>query len=508
MRPLNVLMVEDSEDDALLVLRALTRGGLEVTATRVDTAAALEAALEREPWDIVISDYNLPGFSGTDALAMVKKKGLDVPFIIVSGVIGEETAVEAMRAGAHDYLKKDNLARLSPAVERELAEARVRKEHRQAEEALRLSEERYRIIAETASDAIVTIDEENAIVFANAAIEKIFGYRQDEVAGRPITMLMPERFREAHLSGVKRYVATGKRRISWQARELVGLHKSGHEIPLEISYGDFIKDGRHFFIGIIRDITERKEAEKETEYKHALERFTQELETLVTERTMGLLALTLADRVRNPASVIRLTCRRLLERREPPEKQREGIEVIGEEADRLDAIVKDFQSLLKSKKSMFQYEDLNEIVSGILTVIRDDTVNKRVKLVTRLAKRPLKMNVQKDLMRVAVFHLLRNAVEATPEGGTITVITCGNRSSVTLSVSDTGPGIPGEIIEQVFDPFFSTKEYRFGMGLPLVKQIVSEHMGEITAKSKTGKGTTFAARFPARWTEKPLRDSP
>jgi signal transduction histidine kinase len=136
-KPLKVLIVEDCEDDAVLTVRELRRGGLDVASERVDTAANMKVALSRQPWDVVIADYAMPHFSGLDALEVLKETRLDLPFIIVSGTIGEDVAVEAMQRGAHDYLMKGKLARLVPAVERELREAEVRKQQRQAEEDLR-----------------------------------------------------------------------------------------------------------------------------------------------------------------------------------------------------------------------------------------------------------------------------------------------------------------------------------------------------------------------------------
>ncbi|MGB2988973.1 MAG: response regulator, partial [Candidatus Zixiibacteriota bacterium] len=124
-KPLRVLIVEDSEDDAALLERELRRGGYEPTTKRVETAKAMSAELKRQEWDIVISDYVLPSFSGPEALNLLKEAGLDLPFIVISGKIGEDTAVEAMKAGAHDYIMKDRLTRLIPAVQRELEEATV-----------------------------------------------------------------------------------------------------------------------------------------------------------------------------------------------------------------------------------------------------------------------------------------------------------------------------------------------------------------------------------------------
>jgi len=132
--PLHILIVEDSEDDALLLMRALRQGGYDLTFERVDTAAAMKAALAQQTWDIIISDYNMPNFDGLTALALMKESALDLPFIILSGAIGEEVAVEAMKAGAHDYIMKGNLVRLIPAIERELREADIRRQRRLAED--------------------------------------------------------------------------------------------------------------------------------------------------------------------------------------------------------------------------------------------------------------------------------------------------------------------------------------------------------------------------------------
>jgi DNA-binding NtrC family response regulator len=141
-------LVEDSDDDAQLLLRELRHEGFNPLFERVDTMEAMNAALDRQEWDIIISDHAMPAFSSLRALALMKEKQLDLPFIIVSGLIGEEMAVAAMKSGAHDYLLKGRLARLGPAVQRELREAQVRQARRRSEEALRESEERFRQLAE------------------------------------------------------------------------------------------------------------------------------------------------------------------------------------------------------------------------------------------------------------------------------------------------------------------------------------------------------------------------
>src|SRR5688500_1789723 len=153
--PLRVLVVEDSEFDAQMMVSLLRKGGYDVSSERVETRDALRAAITNRPWDLVLSDYNLPDFHAPAALQIIKESGLDLPFIIVSGGIGEDIAVEAMKAGAHDYLMKGNLHRLVPAVERELREAANRAGQREAKKALLESEHRYRMLWETAPDGVV-----------------------------------------------------------------------------------------------------------------------------------------------------------------------------------------------------------------------------------------------------------------------------------------------------------------------------------------------------------------
>ena len=275
--PLRVLLVEDSENDALLLLRELRRGGYEPLYERVSTPEEMERALEEarkrgKPWEVVLSDYYMPRFRGPDALDLLRGLGYDTPFVVVSGKIGEDAAVAMMRAGAQDYVAKENLARLCPAIERELREAEGRRERERAEEALRDSEGRYRVVAETASDAIILIDEDSRMLVINGAAEKIFGYARAEMIGQRLTMLMPERLRGAHEASLRHYVETGRRRLDWGSIQLLGLHKSGREIPIEVSFGEFVRDGKRFFTGFVRDMTERKETEKrlreaETRYR-------------------------------------------------------------------------------------------------------------------------------------------------------------------------------------------------------------------------------------------------
>ena len=177
---LHVLIVDDSEDDTLVVVRELKRAGYSPTFGRVDTAEAMTSALKDGPWDLIICDYIMPSFSGLAALNVFKASGLDLPFILVSGKVGEDRAVEAMKAGATDYVMKDKLNRLVPAIKRELDEVKSRRAHREAAQALRESEKRYRILAENISDVIWVTDMNMRVTYLSPSIARLLGYSVEE----------------------------------------------------------------------------------------------------------------------------------------------------------------------------------------------------------------------------------------------------------------------------------------------------------------------------------------
>lgn len=182
--PLRVLMVEDNETDAFLELTALRRAGYTVDSTRVDTEDALRAALDQRSWDLILCDFTLPGFGGAEALEIAKKTVPDVPFIFVSGTIGEEAVAEAMRSGAQDYVMKDRLKRLVPAVARELREAAVRQEARRADRWMRESEHKYRQLFDALHEAVFVIDERSGrIIDTNRQAEHLLQRPRPEIVG-------------------------------------------------------------------------------------------------------------------------------------------------------------------------------------------------------------------------------------------------------------------------------------------------------------------------------------
>jgi PAS domain S-box-containing protein len=191
---IRVLIVEDSNDDALLIIRELKNGGYNPVFERIQTAKSMKELLYSERWDVVISDYMMPSFSGIDALRLLQETGFDLPFILVTGALGEEEAVKVMRAGAHDCITKENLARLLPAVTRELREAKMRHERRLALEALKQSENLYRTIFENTGTANVIFDENMTILIMNKECENLSGYSREETEGKKkwIEFIAPE----------------------------------------------------------------------------------------------------------------------------------------------------------------------------------------------------------------------------------------------------------------------------------------------------------------------------
>lgn len=269
--PLKVLLAEDSEDDAVLIELELRRGGYEPTSKRVETAKAFATQLKEQEWDLVISDYIMPKFGGLDALEIVKEQKLDIPFIIVSGKIGEETAVQAMRAGAHDYIMKDNLARLIPAIQRELKESAVRRERRLAEEALQESEKRFALFMRHLPGLAYIKDEQGGILYINEYVEKTYGWKTKEVLGKTDFDLWPKemasKIRESDQQAIlKKKVVESIDEIEHDGETITYL---SYRFPI-------IRKGSVTLLGAISvDITKRKQAEdllKQTSEQLKIER--------------------------------------------------------------------------------------------------------------------------------------------------------------------------------------------------------------------------------------------
>ncbi|MCG2722712.1 MAG: PAS domain S-box protein [Thermodesulfovibrionales bacterium] len=257
--PIRVLLVEDSEDDAALILRELKQGGYSPVSERIESAQSMKELLHQKAWDIILSDFSMPRFSGFDALGILQQTGFDMPFILVTGAISEEEAVKVMRAGAHDCIMKQNLARLVPAVTRELREAKIRHERRLALEALRQSETLYRAIFENTGTATIIFDETMTVMLANREAEKLSGYSKGETEGKKkwtefIAREDIERMKEYHTLREKDPALTPAQ-YEFHFIDRAGTVKN---IFLTVA----IIPGTKKRVASLLDITERKAAEK------------------------------------------------------------------------------------------------------------------------------------------------------------------------------------------------------------------------------------------------------
>ena len=287
VKPCRVLALEDRPEDAEIAERELRRGGRAFVLKRVESGEAFRSALEEWEPEVILCDFTLPGFDGLSALALAKGLRPDVPVIMFTGTVSEETAVLCLKAGADDYILKNNLTRLQPAVESALKAARDRREKRETEEALRESESRYRALVESAPDAIVTAGADGRIRLWNSAAEAVFGWPAQETLGQPISMLVPERHHGLTDQGLKRLMdqlGPGQRSHS-QLTAATGRRKDGSEFPAEMSVSSSREKGEIVLTAVIRDVTERALAQK------ALESLSRQYELLLTSAGEGIVGL-------------------------------------------------------------------------------------------------------------------------------------------------------------------------------------------------------------------------
>jgi PAS domain S-box-containing protein len=260
--PLRALIVEDLEDDAVLMIRQLENGGYPVDSLRVDTKQDMIRALDSHPWDVVLSDHSMPKFSAPEALALIKDRGTDLPFILVSGSIGEDQAVAIMKAGAGDYLRKENLSRLVPVVEREIREAEIRRARVSAEEALRESESLYRALIETSPDAIVVTDLETRIRMTNPQAQRLLGAQtMADLDGKR----WMETFAPSQDDAVRRILDALQRTSRVESTEILLSPPDRPPFPAEVS-GSLIAGRRAVpdaMLFVLRDISARKKAERQ-----------------------------------------------------------------------------------------------------------------------------------------------------------------------------------------------------------------------------------------------------
>jgi PAS domain S-box-containing protein len=377
---------------------------------------------------------------------------------------------------------------------------------KEMEEALLESEEKYRIVAETATDAIISINEQSIILFINRAATRIFGYQIEQMTGQPLTMLMPEYLRHLHSAGQERYLKTGKKHVNWEHIEVPALHKDGHEFPLELSFGEFSKNNKHIFIGIARDITERKKAEEEREQLFLSEQEAR-AEAERANRLKDEFLATLSHELRTPLNAI-LGWSQVLQYNNLDEagikRATATIERNARAQNQLIDDILDVSRIITGKLRLdVRAVDLSNVISEAVDAARPAAEAKNIRLQTLIDPQATQISGDPDRLQQVVWNLLSNAIKFTPKYGRVQLRLERVNSHIEIVVSDTGAGIKPEFLPFVFERFrqsdgsMTRRHGGLGLGLAIVRQLVELHGGAVSVESKgEGQGSTFIVSLP------------
>ncbi|MDQ3322712.1 MAG: PAS domain S-box protein [Acidobacteriota bacterium] len=417
-------------------------------------------------------------------------------------LIVENRLVGVMCVFARHRLTETTLAAMS-SVSNGIANGIERK---RIEDALRQSEEQYRIVAETASDAIISIDEQSIILFINRAATRIFGYEIEQMIGQNLSMLMPEYLRELHAAGQRRYIETGKRHLHWEHVEVPGLHRDGHEFPLELSFGEYNKRGRHVFIGIARDISERKQVEVEREQLLQREQ-TARAQAEEANRIKDEFLATVSHELRTPLNAILGWSSLLRSGRLDTEASVRALETVERNARAQSQLIDDLLDISRIITGRLRLSvhtiELAAVIESSVEAVRPAAEAKEIRLQTLIDPKAGPISGDADRLQQIFWNLLSNAVKFTQKRGRVQIRLEQINSHVEITVSDTGKGIASEFIPHVFDRFrqadqtTTRRQGGLGLGLSIARQLVEMHGGTIRAESEgEEKGTSFVVKLP------------
>jgi len=490
-RPLRILAVEDDENDALLLARVLEREGFTPAVERVFTATAMQGALERADFDVVLSDFTMPGFDALQALRTLHASGKDVPFIVVSGTIGEDVAVQAMKAGAHDYFSKSNLGRLATAIEREMREARVRRERRDALEGQRVTEEQLRLVVESVKDyAIYMLDLEGAVASWHRGAERLYGYSDAEVMGRPFgRFFLPD-----DVSGGKpEEILARVRAEGGHQGEHFQVCKGGALFWADATLAPLREEGGRLrgFSVVTRDITDQV-------------KLLEELRVALRARDEFLSMA--SHELRTPVTTLQLqlqTLHRLLDRRkeEGPRVLLQRMQNLESQTTRIALLVGELLDLSRMRLGKIELKleeiDVAELAREAVDRLREQAERAGCELSIQ-AQAPAVGRLDRLRVEQVVTNLVVNAIKFGA-GKPIAVSVDADPQRVRITVEDHGIGIAPQDQARVFGRFeraAPAENYGgLGLGLYIARQIVEAHGGRILLRSTPGAGSAFTVEL-------------
>ncbi|MEW6731792.1 MAG: response regulator [Acidobacteriota bacterium] len=489
--PLCVLYLEDEQNDVELVKETLAAEDIICDVVCVDNRVDFLAAIEQGRFDLILSDYSLPSFDGMSALTIVQEKCPHIPFIFVSGAIGEEVAIESLKRGATDYVLKHRLSRLAPSLRRALREAEEKVERKLAEAKIR----EQAALLDIVPDAIFVRDMEDHIIFWNKGAERLYGWARDEAIGKDVRELLYKDLPFPDEAN-KQLLEQGE----WSG-EISQITKYGKEIVVE-SYWTLMRDdeGRPRSKLIVNtDITEKKKLASQFLRAQRME-------------SIGTLASGIAHDLNNAMTPIMMAVQ-LLRNRITDEDIQDIINVIAAGATRSAGMVQQVLSFARGVEGKRTVLQLGYLISEIRKIL-GQTLSKSIEIKTSLSKALWPVSGDATQLHQVLMNLCLNAHDAMPRGGKLMIeaenmlidehyasmdIEVKPGRFVLISITDNGEGIPAEIRDKIFEPFFTTKEIGRGTGLGLstTLAIVKSHDGFINVYSEVGKGTQFKIYLPA-----------
>ncbi len=498
-QPLRLLAVEDSISDLKLLLYALGEGGYDVTHEVVSSADAMRTALETSDWDVITSDHYMPKFRAPAALALAKELRPDLPFIIVSGEINLDLAVSMMREGAADFIQKRELLRVVPVITRCLREVEARRDRKRAEEALRVSESRYRRLFETAQDGIFLLDADTGTIFdANPFLIEMLSYSKEQLVGKKLWELGVFKDINASKKAFDELKANGY--VRYDDLPLQG--RDGREIAVEFVSNVYVVDQGEVIQCNIRDISARKRAEL------ALHTLTAELEQRVTERTRQLEELNkelesfsysishdLRAPLRNVNGFVQLLQKECADRKYS--KQSELLENISCSVNRMSDLIDALLRLAHLSIGELKRECV-DISAAVHRIAQDLQEHDPARQAEWIIAEGVTVNADPQLVKILLDNVLGNAWKFTAPRVLAHIefgVAPQDNGSVAYFVRDNGSGFDMIHADRMFGAFqrlHSEKEFPgIGVGLAIVQRIIHRHDGRVWADSAVDKGTTL-----------------